>query len=211
MNHLLSFRYFLLPYLFFILVAFILIMSTGHGDVVLWINARRNDVLDFFFTYWTYLGDGAIFGVIFLGLVIRRWKIGVVFALTGLVQLIISSTFKRIIFPSIPRPQKFFMGQDVLSFIEGVEVHSSYSFPSGHSMTAFTVATFLSILMKEDEQKWSLMLLLTAVLVAISRMYLLQHFLIDVTVGSLIGVVLAVVMVMLFKKFMERGKPDFGT
>lgn len=206
MMRLLSFRYFLFPYFLFLAVAIGFIIGTGHGDVVLWINARRNDFLDFFFTYWTYVGDGALFGIVFLGLVVRRWRVAVVFAITGLVELIVSSTLKRIVFADVPRPKKYFEAQDILKFIDGVDVYVSYSFPSGHTMTAFTIFTFLSLLMKEEQRKWSFMLLMSAVLVAISRMYLLQHFLIDVTAGSAIGILIALTMVSLFKRFMEKGK-----
>lgn len=204
MIRLLSFRYFLLPYLLCLLVAIGLLLATEHGDTVLWFNARRNGFLDFFFTYWTYVGDGVVFGIIFLGLIVRRWRVAVVFALTGLAVLVASSTLKRLVFPTIPRPSKYFEAQDVLVFIEGVKVYGSYSFPSGHTMTAFTVMTFLAILLPRDQQKWSLMLLLAAVLVALSRIYLLQHFLIDVTVGSAIGVLIALLMVHFCKPFMER-------
>ena len=208
MMRLLPFRYYLLPYLVCLLFAVVLLINTAHGDVVLWLNARRNGFLDFFFTYWTHVGDGLVFGVVFIGLVIRRWRVGVVFALTGLVELIVSSTLKRIVFSDVPRPKKYFEAQDVLKFIDGVDVYVSHSFPSGHTMTAFTVCTFLTLMMGRRYQKWSFMLLMAAVLVAVSRMYLLQHFLIDVTVGSALGILIAVSMVMLFKRFMESGLRD---
>ncbi|MCW5977176.1 MAG: phosphatase PAP2 family protein [Bryobacteraceae bacterium] len=58
-----------------------------------------------------------------------------------------------------------------------------FSFPSGHSITAFAVATSLSLFYP------SLMagLLFCAVSVAISRILLGMHFLSDVVVGCLLG------------------------
>lgn len=204
MRQLISIRYFLLPYILLLILAVGLLLATEHGDVVLWLNARRNAFLDIFFTYWTYVGDGVVFGVIFIGLLVRRWRVAVSFALSGLVVLLVSSILKRLVFPTVPRPKVFFESQEILRFIEGVHVYGSYSFPSGHTMTAFTVTTFLAMMMRPQDEKWSLMLLFSAVLVAISRIYLLQHFLIDVTVGSCIGVSIAMLMVYLLRGFMNQ-------
>ena len=64
-------------------------------------------------------------------------------------------------------------------------------------MTAFFVGGFLALVLK---QRWTgLLLFLYALLVAISRNYLSQHFLEDIYVGSIIGVVITVVCWWLFR------------
>jgi undecaprenyl-diphosphatase len=64
-----------------------------------------------------------------------------------------------------------------------------YSFPSGHSITAFAVATSLGLFYPQ-----LLAVLLTgAFLIAASRIILGMHFLSDVLVGCALGVLLGLV------------------
>ena len=64
-----------------------------------------------------------------------------------------------------------------------------YSFPSGHSITAFAVATSLGLFYPQ-----LLAVLLTAAfLIAASRIILGMHFLSDVLVGCALGVLLGIV------------------
>ena len=58
-----------------------------------------------------------------------------------------------------------------------------FSFPSGHSITAFAVATPLGLFYPP----LMLGLMVCAISVAISRILLGMHFLSDVVVGSLLG------------------------
>lgn len=62
-----------------------------------------------------------------------------------------------------------------------------YSFPSGHSATAFSFFIALSLLVP----KYKLIFILMAVLVALSRIILVHHYLSDVLVGSAIGTITA--------------------
>jgi membrane-associated phospholipid phosphatase len=70
---------------------------------------------------------------------------------------------------------------------------TEHSFPSGHTASAFALATILSFSVKDNSLK-SIGLLLGACIVGFSRTYLSQHFLVDVTVGSAIGVVSAYIL-----------------
>jgi undecaprenyl-diphosphatase len=62
-----------------------------------------------------------------------------------------------------------------------------YSFPSGHSITAFAIAISIGMFYPELQPP----LLAAALLIAFSRIVLGMHFLSDVVVGSVIGVILA--------------------
>ena len=89
-----------------------------------------------------------------------------------------------------------------LPLVEGVTMYHSNSFPSGHASTFFMFCTCLVIILAYRHSKADkpyctrvqilfnvslLMLLALAVMGAYSRVYLSQHFLSDVCVGSLIG------------------------
>jgi membrane-associated phospholipid phosphatase len=67
----------------------------------------------------------------------------------------------------------------------------SNSFPSGHTLSAFALYGFLAFSSKNKTVS-TVLLLALAVLVAISRVYLLQHFLQDILMGSVLGVGLAI-------------------
>lgn len=191
-----------MPYLAVALIAIVLLLILDHGDEVLWLNAHRHPVFDVFNKYWTFFGDGWIFAVVFLALITTRWRHAVSLVVLGAVQLIVSAVLKRVIFKEVPRPKVFFAGKEPLVFIEGVRVHGHFSFPSGHTMTAFAIATFLALII--DDRRWSLLLLIMATLVAVSRIYLLQHFLVDVTAGSSIGIMLSMSVYMFLQQFMEK-------
>lgn len=64
------------------------------------------------------------------------------------------------------------------------ERHEAGSFPSGHSQTAFSVATFMALAFRRRMAWW----FAWAALVAVSRVYLGVHFPIDVAAGAITGV-----------------------
>ena len=70
------------------------------------------------------------------------------------------------------------------------------SFPSGHSTTVFALATMLALF--EKNKKWNILYLLGALGVGYSRIYLGQHFLGDVLVGSGLGMLVAVLVYWLY-------------
>lgn len=195
-----TFRFFFIPYLAALIVAFLVVNSVEHGDIVLYFNTWHRPFLNMFFRVWTYGGDGILFGIVALVLLIFRRKTGYIFLLVGLVQGLISSFLKRIVFSGTPRPRKYFEGQQLLDLIEGVKVHDFNSFPSGHTMTAFAIATFLTLVLAN--RVWAVILFGAATLVGISRIYLNQHFLVDVAVGSFIGVIVAYILFRVFEKYM---------
>ncbi len=197
-------KYFLVPYIAVFLFALLLWSLINHGDVVLLLNANRNGSLDFFFKYWTYLGDGISVAILFIILIIKNWRLGITFLGLAFAQLISSQGLKRLVFGSVPRPTRYFEGVVDLELIEGVSHHGSFSFPSGHTITAFATATFFAIVFREN--KWvSISLLSAAILVALSRIYLLQHFFRDVLAGSLIGVSIAIMIYIAFDKYLFKG------
>jgi undecaprenyl-diphosphatase len=65
-----------------------------------------------------------------------------------------------------------------------------FSFPSGHTITAFTVAVTVSHFYPD----WTAPLLFCAISIAASRILLGMHFLSDVLAGAAIGTVLAIVV-----------------
>ena len=114
---------------------------------------------------------------------------------TGIVVTILSFLSKS--FFLHPRPSAYYkqLGtlQDI-SLVEGTTLLGGLtSFPSGHTMSGFALFTLLVFLL--PKKKWvGLLLFSLALVVGISRIYLVQHFLKDVYVGALMGVGIATVI-----------------
>ena len=196
---------FLLIYFPVLLIATTLYFIGEHGDTVLWANSWHNPVSDFLFKWITYLGDGFFFAIVTLGMLIRNWKTGLLLLSMGIMQSIVSFFLKRVVFKNQPRPRIYFehFADINLDFVEGVKVHAYNSFPSGHTLTAFALATFMALYLGN---KWlSLTFLLIACLTGFSRIYLAQHFLIDICMGSLLGVMIGLAFHEWHLKFQAHG------
>ncbi|MBN9379597.1 MAG: phosphatase PAP2 family protein [Chitinophagaceae bacterium] len=184
-------RNFLLCYGFFFLVGLIFLLAQGKTASFLLLNPYHPTPLDYFFIAFTYLGDGIFAAaVIILLMVLRRWpqawQLLIAFLLSALVAQILKNVF------SMPRPREVFNHGEYAYFIEGITHHGFSSFPSGHSTSVFTLATMLAIF--ERNKKINVLYLLIAVAVGYSRIYLGQHFLTDVLMGSFLGVTIAILV-----------------
>ena len=184
---------FFITYLIILVTGLAIYFQGNHGDLVLFLNQYRQPGLDLTMPYVTALGDGWVFAIITVTLLLIRWRMGLVFGFMGLGQLLISYLLKRQIFKDVPRPRIYFESRGVeLDLIPGVKVHGYHSFPSGHTMTAFAIATFFALAFYH-RNILGVALILVATLVGFSRIYLSQHFLIDVCVGSILGVILGLI------------------
>jgi len=83
------------------------------------------------------------------------------------------------------------------------------SYPSGHAARAIIFGIVLGYALSERFPRGSYLLLLYPLLVSISRVYVLQHFPMDVIGGTILGVMLAGVMAKRTKlyKIFEKSKP----
>jgi membrane-associated phospholipid phosphatase len=185
---LLANRNYFICYLLFFAIGLILLLSLGKATSFIELNPYHRNALDTFFVYVTFLGDGRFAIVICLiYLVLRRWSQAFQLIAAFLISALVAQILKNVF--SMPRPKQYF-GAGYSYFIDGVTHIGFASFPSGHSTSVFALATLLAIF--DGNKKSNFLYLLAAVAVGYSRIYLGQHFLGDVLVGSLIGVVTAI-------------------
>jgi len=177
---------FYLPYLLFVIILVILIGCNEKANLHLWITSFNSPAADVFFHFYTYVGDWIPYAVVG-GLLFYRYRMALFVLVsqlaTGLVSIIIKQTWNE------PRPILYFKENfpDIqLHQIVGEHLHSSHSFPSGHTITAFAFFLALSFFTKRPALHFLYFVL--ALLVGYSRIYLSQHFEIDVLAGSFIGV-----------------------
>lgn len=174
--------------LFFVIGLFFVIRETKR-ELHLDINAYHTSFFDIFFKYITYLGDGIMFGIFIIVSFFRNKLLSLTFVVSGILTLVLAQFFKKVVFSGTPRPVEL-IGADSLYLIEGVKMAHWNSFPSGHTTTAFAIAT---VLILQIQNKWvQLLLLLVAMLAGFSRVYLSQHFVADILAGSLLGIFIGV-------------------
>ncbi len=78
---------------------------------------------------------------------------------------------------------------------------TDFSFPSGHATIAFASATILAEF--DKKRKWGYFLV--AVLIALSRIYLQCHFLLDIAGGSVMGFMISKLLLLsMFRNFRKR-------
>ena len=184
-NNIKQHQFFFYSYLVLLIAAVFFLVNNGKANSFILLNGYHRNWLDYFFIAYTNLGDGifAILLALFYFFVLKKRKLGVVlllaYASTGI--------FAQIIKPLLhsPRPLVYFRPEHFPFFIDSIIHAGNNSFPSGHTVTAFAIATVLAFYTTNKMQY--VLLLLAATLVAFSRVYLSQHFLLDVLAGSFIG------------------------
>ena len=170
-------------------------LLTLDRAVFLWINNQwAMPPLDFLFSYFiAWLGNaGVVIALVMIFFAV--WKPAYLrqhlpwFLAAMLVAGLCVFALKKMI--ARPRPLTVFA-----PLIETGKVHIHVlgqqlwyrSFPSGDTQTAFTAATYLSLLLP----RWAPLFIFLAMGVGLSRIYMGAHFPLDVIAGGLLGVVLA--------------------
>ncbi len=171
--------------LFFFIAGSSLLVLLGKSATFISLNSLHPFGLNVFFINYTFMGDG-IFALCLIAVYIfyfKKKKEGLAllyaFVLSGVAVQVIKNLVNS------PRPKLFFEQGQYMFFMDGVSLSNNSSFPSGHTATAFAIATVLILFLKN--KKWQLPILFSAALVGYSRIYLAQHFLMDVLVGAFIG------------------------
>jgi membrane-associated phospholipid phosphatase len=160
------------------------------------INAHHTAFLDVFFAAVGYLGDGWVIIPLFLALIIfkapkrRRARVVVFVTIAFIVGGLANGLGKR--FVDRPRPAAYFAAESATPGPESrcpFVVHTvgdrlvSYSFPSGHAHTAFSIAVLVVLIW--GKRYW--LGFVIAALVAYSRVYVGAHFPLDSLVGACMG------------------------
>jgi membrane-associated phospholipid phosphatase len=190
---------FIYPYLGLLIFSIVLLFCFSKAELHIWSNSHYSATGDFFFKYVTNLGDGVFVILVSVAMLFFRFRNSIMIFATYILAGLFVQLIKHLILPGVPRPKVFFSGIYQLHFVEGVKILSTNSFPSGHSASAFALFLCLSALTR---QNWiRIALLCLAVLVAYSRVYLSQHFLLDIVTGSFIGVTVSFLYLIFEKSF----------
>ncbi len=158
-------------------------------------------IIDTFFKYITHIGDGWVAAMIGTIVLILNAKKGIYVICTYVVSGLTTNILKTYIF-DVSRPHfvygyyGHYFSQYKIKYVDGIELLGLNSFPSGHATTAFSI--FISLAFVTENKLLKLVFFLLAFLGAFSRTYLSQHWLVDITVGSLIGTIGAIIFYFIF-------------
>jgi membrane-associated phospholipid phosphatase len=191
-------------YLFLVILSVFYCFGLHKAESFTIINHLHTRLLDYFFIGFTNLGNGFFIIGIMMFMLIRKklgWtiQIGISFVLSGLIAQLLKHML-----PS-PRPRLFF-GEEAIHYFYGITCSGNNSFPSGHTATIFALTTLLCLYFRGKNN--GILFLLIAFLTGYSRIYLSQHFPIDVFAGSLIGVLTSLMVYQLIPlKYFEKKYP----
>ena len=205
---------YLITYLVLLVAVLGLLYAYPKPELHMMLNAHHTSCQDTFFKYYTLLAEWPLYVLALIPLLWKKWKITLFYAICEATGGVFVQILKHLF--SADRPIVVFENYPdmVLPLVEGVELHHSNSFPSGHTSTFFVFFTCMVIVMayyycKNDKLHnlknrvlfyvATLLPLALAALGGYSRIYLSQHFLSDVCVGSIIGVITPFLMFFLCK------------
>ena len=161
-------------------------------------NYIHNKYLDIIMPIVTFTGNaGAIWVIIAIALIADRpyRLIGNSIILTLIIGTIIGEGILKHIVRRV-RPCNKLGGFRMLSLNL-----TSYSFPSGHTLSSFAAAEMLSLYFTQ----YRVVFMSLALLIAVSRLYLYVHYPTDVIVGFIIGVLCSkIVFIILNEEYIQK-------
>ena len=190
-------KYFLLTFVGIWIAALLFLLVVGKVESHLLLNSYHTNILDTFFRYFTQVGGWVPCAVAGVLLVFKKWRVAVVILAGQLTATLITTPLKRII--RAPRPSVVLQELGIqFPTVEGVDLHTTLSFPSGHTSAVFAFCFAMAIFCPKWWQK--ILCLLVAIVGGYSRIYLSQHFLEDVLAGSVVGIVAVLILMPLAMK-----------
>jgi len=178
-------RWFLLSYIFFLIAGLFVLATTNYGDVVLYINQFSRMEWDRAVDWITRIGLGSTAVIVAIGFALYKLRYTLMILFNLALVGIVTGIFKNLLFPNVVRPLKYFEPEAFHRMVRLFDYNLLHSFPSGHSMTIFAMMSLLAYF--ADKKYAGVLFVYVAVIVGLTRIYLLQHFFIDVLAGSLLG------------------------
>ncbi|MCD6136084.1 phosphatase PAP2 family protein [Candidatus Bipolaricaulota bacterium] len=141
----------------------------------------------------TYMGDGYLWGGLALGLILFGRPIDRSYVVLGVGTMIVSIAIFRMFKTFFARPRPILVVSPLRSrFLD------SYSFPSGHATTSFALAWVISVCYPH---LWvQVIIYLAAIVISLSRVYMREHYPLDVICGALLGTFTSIYLLPLLQR-----------
>lgn len=171
----------------------------GKNECFLLLNTDLGRTGDFIFQYATYLGDGVIWVPVSVLVLLYKRDNWILLLSSIIISTAIVNICKHLFFAGTPRPFTTITDHAKIHTVPGVDIHSFDSFPSGHTTTAFTIYLLGALLI--GNRAWLIIGFLLALAAGYSRVYLAQHFPLDVGAGMITAIIAVVLSYYLQKRF----------
>lgn len=206
--------WFRIPVLFFFACGLAAPLWLPYGAEITALNGLRHEPWNTLFAWITRLGEAPAFLAAGVGALFFRYRLSLLIALVGLLTIPVSYYLKDGF--GVDRPITYFEKKgvrDEVVLVPGVRMNGGQtSFPSGHTMAAFSLYALLSAAAGRRRPNTSLILAFLPILVGFSRIFLVQHFLYDVLAGAAIGLCLALLVLAVNTRWLpvDGSKLDSG-
>ena len=143
--------------------------------------------LDYLFRALTFAGELLIPILVLILFVYKKRAWVKPFLFSYAISTLIVQGLKHLVFPTALRPYAYFKAVDIPWYlVPGVEMNEYNSFPSGHTAAAWFCFMWIALYVNKSWAGFAMGLLACGV--GISRVYLFQHFPVDVAFGAFIGI-----------------------
>ncbi len=175
-----------------LLAASVFSLVQTQMNISLALNQFHNKLFDYLCYFGTHAGDGLFAITLGLILLFTRFHSGILVLLAYAFSSGLTQILKHLVFDDVHRPLWHLERlSDVMYYLPpGAEHVYNNSFPSGHTTTAFAIFSMLSFITENKFYKG--LFFAAAIIVAFSRVYLLQHFLVDTMAGASIGLLFSI-------------------
>ncbi len=185
-------RWFLFVSLAFLASVLLAAWRMPYGDEVICLNSMRREPLNAILSFWTRLGEEPLWLLTIAGLaVFKNYRSSLIALLTG--AIVMGAAFYSKTVLETARPMRFLTehgrAAEVVT-VPNIDVFmGNTSFPSGHTMSAFALWGMLAFLSRRRPSV-DVACALAACGVGFSRIFLCQHFLVDVGAGCALGLLI---------------------
>lgn len=170
-------------------------------DSFAFINAHHHPFADIFFSIITFAGDGYVIVALALALFfLKQRTLGIALVATYITSGLLCSFLKRAF--HAPRPASFFEHDPNFNVVSWMPLAYHNSFPSGHTTSVF--AMVMTIALFSSNRLMAQIALLIGCLTAYSRVYLGQHFVEDLWLGTFLGCIVSLLCYRIYIAWPER-------
>ena len=182
------------------------------GELHLLLCTRHTPARDIFYRYYTTIAEWLPYVVCVALILFARIGDGIFASSAMILSALSTQVLKHLV--NAPRPLTWFaehMPESPLPMVEGVRMNLWHSFPSGHTTSFFALALVASILLtslprvpRTPRILVQIILFALATLGAYSRIYLSQHFALDVFAGILVGILITLVCYAVLHRYEDQ-------
>ena len=141
----------------------------------------------------TYFGDGYLWGLAGLALILFGGQKGHNYVLIGLAVSIVNIAVFRLVKTLMERPRPVMLSSRPLKY----RLIDDFAFPSGHATVAFGVAYVIAAAYPDLWWAWT-GAYVASLLISLSRIFVREHYPSDVIGGAIIGTLVSALLLPLF-------------